>query len=470
MDENKGYFDNLSGGDAAPRAGREDAGGAETVRQESRTGGQQSAVQAWDVKESVGIPKEERGSGKGLFLGGLITGIAGALLIFAICYLGIFVQGAVESGHEAAESTGIREDSTVSLEMVSKLQLLEEMIKEYFYLEEPTEESLQDGMCRGLMEALGDPYTEYYSPEEFKDLMDSTRGEYYGVGAYISLDSATGLPKISGVMPGSPAEAAGLRANDLIYEVDGTSSAGMSLTEVTSLIKGAENTEVVITVVRENETDLLEIGVIRGKVEVQTVQYSALEDDMAYIQVSAFDDVTVKQFENALTSARQDKMQGLILDLRGNGGGSLDAVVDMCRMILPEGMIVYTEDKAGRRAEYTGDGSRELEVPLVLLVDGSSASASEIMAGAIKDYGIGPLVGKTTYGKGIVQSVIPLQDGSAVKITVSAYYTPKGNNIHGTGIAPDVECELDAEAYYESRGEQDNQLEKAKEVLRGKMR
>ena len=158
------------------------------------------------------------------------------------------------------------------------------------------------------------------------------------------------------------------------------------------------------------------------------------------------------------------------LDLRPNPGGSLNAVTEMARMILPEGLIVYTEDKSGKRSEYTCDGKRQLEVPLVVLVDSNSASASEIMAGAIKDYGIGTLVGTTTFGKGIVQQIMPFRDGSAVKLTISAYYTPNGNNIHGIGIEPDVEYEFDAEAYYGSEEHPDNQLEKAKEVLLEKMK
>ena len=195
-----------------------------------------------------------------------------------------------------------------------------------------------------------------------------------------------------------------------------------------------------------------------------------MEDNMAYVQITEFDDVSVKQFENALNSAMAAGMKGLILDLRANPGGSLNAVVEMARMILPKGMIVYTEDKNGKRSEYTCDGTKELEVPLVVLVDMNSASASEIMAGAIKDYSLGTLVGTTTFGKGIVQQIMPFRDGSAVKITISAYYTPKGNNIHGIGIEPDVVCEFDGEAYYGSEDHPDNQLEKAKEVLRDKMR
>ena len=190
-----------------------------------------------------------------------------------------------------------------------------------------------------------------------------------------------------------------------------------------------------------------------------------LEDDIAYIELTEFDEVSIDQFADALATARGSGMKGLILDLRGNPGGSVNAVVEMCRMILPEGMIVYTENKEGKRTEYTCDGKRKLEVPMTVLVDGNSASASEIMAGAIKDYGIGTLVGTTTFGKGIVQQILSFMDGSAVKITISSYFTPKGNNIHGIGIEPDIECPFDGEAYYGSEDHPDNQLEKAREVL-----
>ena len=191
---------------------------------------------------------------------------------------------------------------------------------------------------------------------------------------------------------------------------------------------------------------------------------------MGLISVSEFDDVTVDQFADALATIKGSGAKGIILDLRGNPGGSLSAVVSMCRMILPEGLIVYTEDKSGKRSEYTCDGSRKLTLPLVVLADMNSASAAEIMAGAIQDHGLGTLVGTTTFGKGIVQQIVPFKDGSAVKITISAYFTPAGKNIHGIGIVPDVECEFDGEAYYGSEDHPDNQLEKAKEVLREKIK
>lgn len=460
MDENNGYFDNLSGTEPERRSAP-----PQNFNQAPQP------QQTWNPIPPEQPPKAEKGSGKGLFFGGLVTGIAGALLVLGICYLGIYVQNIVESGKLAAEEgVELDEDSAINSSTLGKMQMLERTIDQYFYLHDVTDEELQNGIYRGMLDALGDPYSEYYSAEELDALMEQTEGIYYGIGAYIGLDEATSLPKISGTIAGAPSEEVDLRANDLIYEVDGVSTYGMSLTEVVSLIKGPENTDVTLTIIREGASDYLEVNVTRRQVETPTVEYTMMEDKMAYIQLTEFDEVSITQFEQALASARKDGMKGMIMDLRANPGGSLNAVVEMAKMILPKGMIVYTEDKNGKRSEYTCDGTKKLEVPLVVLIDMNSASAAEIMAGAIKDYELGTLVGTTTFGKGIVQQIIPFRDGSAAKITISAYYTPNGNNIHGLGIEPDVICEFDGEAYYGSEDRPDNQLEKAKEVLREKMR
>ena len=457
MDENRGnggataYFDNISGGSGTGAANNSQYYGMAPVQPPGNSGG-------------------ERGSGKGLFVGGLITGLAAALLIVGICYLGLYVQNAVDDRQNGASEVSLGQGSVIDEDVLAKMQALEKTINQYFYLHEVTDAELQNGIYKGMLRALGDPYSEYYTPEELASLMQSTEGVYFGIGAYMEQDKATTLPKITGTIAGSPSEEVDIRPNDLIYEVDGVPTYGMSLTDVTSMIKGPENTEVVLTLIRKNESDYVEVVVTRRKVESPTVTYEMKENGMAYIQVTEFDEVTIKQFSNALSDAREDGMKGMILDLRANPGGSLNAVVEMLRMILPEGMIVYTEDKNGNRSEYTCDGKKELEVPLVVLVDGNSASASEIMAGAIKDYGLGTLVGTTTFGKGIVQQIIPFRDGSAVKVTISSYFTPKGNNIHGIGVEPDIVCEFDGEAYYGSEDRPDNQLEKAKEVLKGMLK
>ena len=409
--------------------------------------------------------KEQKGSGKALFFGGMIVGLAATLLVVGIVYLGIGIQNSVAQNGSSSCKIELDDSSAINSNTISKLQALEQTIDTYYFLDEVSNEEMQDGIFKGMLESLGDPYSEYYTPEELAEMMEQSEGIYFGIGAYISLDTEKNLPKISGVMEGSPAEEADLRANDLIYEVGGVSTYGLTLTETVSMIKGEEGTEVTLTLIREGESDYLEITLTRRRVEAPTVEYSMLDGRIGYIQVTEFDSVTVNQFSEALYTVKNSAARGIILDLRGNPGGNLDAVVDMCNMILPEGMIVYTEDKYGNREEYTSDGEHELELPLVVLVDMNSASAAEIMAGAIKDHGIGTLVGTTTFGKGIVQQIMSFRDGSAVKLTISAYYTPNGNNIHGIGIEPDVLCEFDGEAYYGSEDHPDNQLEKAKEVL-----
>lgn len=405
----------------------------------------------------IGEYKMEQGNKKkGSFLSGILIGLAVAFLLSGATY---FAMWTIEEKRA--------EENAVDKELYEKLQLLEQTVKYYYYKDDVTNEEFEDGIYKGLVSSLNDPYSEYYSPEELNDLMEQTEGVYYGIGAYVSVDTATSLTKISGVIEGAPAQEADLRANDLIYEVDGTSTYGMSLDEVVALIKGEEGTQVMLTIVREGETDYLEIPVERRKVESPTVSYEMLDDVTGYIQITEFDDVTVDQFADALATVKGSGMQKLILDLRANPGGSLTAVVDIARMLLPEGMIVYTEDKYGHRNEYTCDGTRELGMPMVVLVDMNSASASEILAGAIKDHGAGTLVGTTTFGKGIVQQVIPLSDGSAIKVTISSYYTPSGQNIHDVGIEPDVECAFDGELYYNSDNPVDTQLEKAKEIIAG---
>lgn len=295
--------------------------------------------------------------------------------------------------------------------------------------------------------------------------MRDTEGIYYGIGAYLMIDQATGLGKISGVIENTPAQEAGLRENDLLYLVDGESTAGMELSEIVSRVKGEQGTKVHLTIYREGESDYLEVDVERRKIESPTVKYEILKNNIGYIQITEFDDVTTDQFTEALAVVKGAHAKGLIIDLRGNPGGSLNVVVDIARQILPKGLIVYTEDKYGEREEYNCDGRRQLDMPLVVLVNGNSASASEILAGAVKDYKVGTLVGTTTFGKGIVQRILPLTDGTALKLTISAYYTPNGNNIHGVGIEPDVICEFDSDAYYDD--DVDNQLDKAVEILLG---
>lgn len=405
-------------------------------------------------------PRQPPHRGSNLLLG-MLLGVAATLLVVGFAFAGSKFYEVMES-RKAGERKKSNAGTVVSEETEKKLSAIEDVIEEYYYQDADIDvDAMTEGMYAGMVSALGDPYSVYYTEEEWEELMRDTEGIYYGIGAYLMIDQTTTLGKISGVIENTPAQEAGLRENDLLYEVDGESTAGMELSEIVSRVKGEEGTTVHFTVYRDG--DYLEVDVERRKIEAPTVKYEILKNNIGYIQITEFDDVTTDQFTEALAVVKGAHAKGLILDLRGNPGGSLDVVVDIARQILPKGLIVYTEDKYGEREEYNCDGRRQLDMPLVVLVNGNSASASEILAGAVKDYKIGTLVGTTTFGKGIVQRILPLTDGTALKLTISAYYTPNGNNIHGVGVEPDVVCEFDSDAYYDEGV--DNQLEKAIEVL-----
>lgn len=403
---------------------------------------------------------------------GLLSGLLISVFIVCCVLCGkMFLTPADEYEQSSAQTSGHRAESISRLnpdaegfdeDVIEKINLLKTAI-EYYYVEELDEDAMADGLYSGLMNSLGDPYAEYYTPDQWIAMQNSTEGIYYGIGAYMKKDTVTGYPQITGIIRETPAEEAGLLIDDYIYEVDGKDVFDMNLSDVTGMIKGPEGTTVSLTVIRPSTGEELDMTIERRKVETPTVEYEMLEGNIGYISIAEFDTVTVDQFAEALATVRGNNMEGLILDLRGNPGGSLNAVVEIARMLLPKGMIVYTEDKYGERNEYTCDGQRCIDVPMVVLVNGGSASASEILAGAVKDYGIGTLLGTTTYGKGIVQRLIALDDGSAIKLTVSHYYTPLGNDIHKVGVVPDEELEFDADAY--AKDATDNQLERALEML-----
>jgi carboxyl-terminal processing protease len=355
-------------------------------------------------------------------------------------------------------------DSALNQESIEKLQLLEDCIREYYYEPETaTVETLENGMYKGLMDSLGDPYTVYYTPEEYNSMTEETSGVYKGIGAYIGLDTKTGAPVFTGIMPGTPAEKAGLMVGDIICEVDGTDTLSMDTSEVANLVKGEEGTTVTIKVSRDGE--YVTVTATRETINVPTVTSEMLDNQIGYLKISQFDDVTPGQFDEEYSKLKAAGMKSMILDLRDNPGGTVTAVTQIASEMLPEGLIFYMEDKNGEREEYTCPGA-DFNIPMVVLVNGYSASASEILAGAIQDAGIGTLVGTQTYGKGIVQNLYPLGDGSAIKITIADYYTRNGRNIHKVGIEPDQVLEFDKDLY--EKDKTDNQLEKAKEILLSK--
>lgn len=423
-----------------------------------------------EVRAGIEGENEKKKSSRD-FRNGVITGGLIAALLFVGIYAGRMAYQMYRVREARADVAAEGNESVINAETLQKMKVIEEAIQNRFYYEDDISyEELQDGIYKGMVNSLGDPYSEYYSKEELEEVVNSNNGISYGIGAYISINKQMNMAMISGVMEESPALEAGLREGDIIYEVDGESTQGMSLTQVVSRVKGKEGTNVHITIYRENENDLLEMDIKRSKrLETTTVDSGILEDtdQIGYLRIREFDVVTVDQYTEAMAELKEYGMKGLILDLRSNPGGDLAAVVDIARKILPAGLIVYTEDKEGNRKEYTSDGRKELDIPLVVLVNEYSASASEILAGAIQDYNKGTLIGTTTYGKGIVQQIQTLDDGTALKLTISAYYTPAGRNIHGIGIEPDIELEYD----YELSEEEgiDNQVEKAIEILEGKI-
>lgn len=357
-------------------------------------------------------------------------------------------------------SCGIRLSEDASSE--EKLSVLKGLIDEN-YIGDVDEEALEEGIYKGYIQGLEDPYSVYYNEEETKDLYETTEGEYSGIGAVLSQDLESGVITLVQIYEGSPAAKAGLKDNDILTKVGDIEVTGMDLSEVVTYIKGEKGTDVDLTVLRGEDAEEITVTATRDTVEAQTVKYEMLEGQTGYLSVSEFDSVTYAQYEEVLNELTDQGMTGLIVDLRNNPGGNLNTVCEMLDLVLPKGTIVYTEDKDGKRETATSDDEHQINVPMVVLVNGNSASASEIYAGAIQDYGIGKIVGTQTYGKGVVQQIFDLGDGTSVKLTIAEYFTPNGRNIDGEGITPDVEVEYEAD---ENNPEADNQLEKALEVMK----
>lgn len=357
-------------------------------------------------------------------------------------------------------SCGIRLSEDASSE--EKLSVLKGLIDEN-YIGDVDEEALEEGIYKGYIQGLEDPYSVYYNEEETKDLYETTEGEYSGIGAVLSQDLESGVITLVQIYEDSPAAKAGLKDNDILTKVGDIEVTGVDLSEVVTYIKGEKGTDVDLTVLRGEDAEEITVTATRDTVEAQTVKYEMLEGQTGYLSVSEFDSVTYAQYEEAMNELADQGMTGLIVDLRNNPGGNLNTVCEMLDLVLPKGTIVYTEDKDGKRETATSDDEHQINVPMVVLVNGNSASASEIYAGAIQDYGIGKIVGTQTYGKGVVQQIFDLGDGTSVKLTIAEYFTPNGRNIDGEGITPDVEVEYEAD---ENNPEADNQLEKALEVMK----
>ncbi|WP_418463691.1 S41 family peptidase [Frisingicoccus sp.] len=382
---------------------------------------------------------------------------------FASFVAGLAVMGVVWAGVSGVQSFSSRESGRLGQRydaIEEKIDKMDKLISSYYLNPEDIDlDKLEQGIYAGYVAGLEEDYTTYYTPEEFASVMESTSGKYSGIGAYVSQNMSTGLITIVKPFEGGPAAEAGIQKDDILYAVEGEEVSGEDLNMVVAKLKGEEGTAVQVTIYRALEDRYIDVEVTRAVVNVPTVTYRMLEDGIGYIQISEFGEVTAEQFAAAAEDLEAQGAQSLIFDLRDNGGGLLDSVCDILDRVLPKELLVYTEDKDGNREEEWALDDDRIDMPMAVLVNGNTASASEIFTGALKDYDEAEIIGTTTFGKGIVQSIIPMADGSAVKLTSAKYYTPSGVCIHGTGIEPDQVVEYDREA------EEDNQLQAAVDYL-----
>ena len=371
---------------------------------------------------------KKRGFGRGLIFGaiaGLSIAILAGVVLLNVFYHKGFVHIGV-NGEIYVQDTATTEDEGIGSEVEAKLNAIDSLM-DLFYMEDVDTDTAKEMIYKAYLASYGDKYTVYYTPDEYQSLVESTTGKFYGIGA-VCQKSDDGAVLVIDAYEDAPAYAAGLRNGDKITTVDGTDITDMDLSSAVALIKGEKGTSV-------------HLDAVRDEIKAQTVEYEMRENQIGYLSVSQFEDVTTQQYKDALQVLEDEGMQALVIDLRDNPGGVLDTVVKMLDYTLSDGLIVYTENKSGKRTEYKGKDGHELDIPIAVLVNGNSASASEIFAGAMQDYGKGKIIGTQTFGKGIVQTIKPLTDGSAVKLTTAKYYTPNGQNIHGQGVTPDIAVE-----------------------------
>ncbi len=418
------------------------------------------------IADIVDEHNKERKYGSRFYRKGLLTGIiatfsAMVLIVLSVAdvclkkgYLHIGINGDVY-----IQSDAVTDESGIGSEVEAKLNAIDSVL-DSFYFEEVDDEKAKDSIYKAYLSSYGDKYTVYYTADEYKKLTETTNGTFSGIGAVCQISSEGGILLVD-VYESGAGYKAGLRSGDRIIQVDGTDVTDMDLSSAVALVKGEKGTQVGLKIVRDGATS--DYTVVRDEIEVQTVNYAITEDNIGYILVSQFENVTAKQFKAAIEDLKSEGAKGIIIDIRNNPGGLLTTVISMLKDILPNGLIVYTEDKDGNRKEYSDNDNEELDMPLAVLVNGNSASASEIFAGAIQDYGKGVIVGTQTFGKGIVQTVKPLTDGSAIKFTIAKYFTPKGQDIHGKGVTPDVVVEYDKDA------DEDTQISAALESVRAQI-
>lgn len=317
------------------------------------------------------------------------------------------------------------------------------------YYQDVDENRLLEGAIHGMAQAVDDPYTVYYTAEQMKDFMEKQSGNYVGIGVTVYMDE-NDLLTVSETFAGSPAKEAGMRIGDKIIKVDGEDVTSIKDSElIVQKIRGVPDTNVEVTVYRPEINDYITFNMVRQVINLVYIHSDMIEENIGYIQLKLFDEDISYDFAHHVNKLIANGAKGIVLDLRNNPGGDYEQVVRIADMIIPEGLIVYTKDRNGKREEKKSD-TNELNMPITVLINEYSASASEILSAAIKEYGKGTLVGKTTFGKGLVQSIIRLEGGAGLKYTVSKYYTPSGVCIHGIGVTPDIEVENDQQYRYYS--------------------
>lgn len=399
-----------------------------------------------DLRRNAQPPRKKKSQGfaSGMIIGAVSAFMAVILLILsvaAVCIAKGYIHIGV-NGDVYIQSDAVTDSDGIGSEVEGKLNAIDSVL-ESFYFGDVDDETAKDNIYKAYLSSYGDKYTMYYTADEYKALKESTNGKFYGIGAVCQLSGEGGVLLVD-VYDNGAGYQAGLRSGDRVVNVDGRDITGMELSSAVAFIKGDKGTSVTLEVIRG--TERLTFSAVRDAVEAKTVSYTLLDNNIGYLSISQFEEVTTKQFKAAVEDLQSQGMKGLVIDIRNNPGGLLDTVVGMLKYMLPDGLIVYTEDKQGNRKEYKGQDNDEFNLPLAVIVNGNSASASEIFAGAIQDYGKGTIIGTQTYGKGIVQTVKPLTDGSAIKFTIAKYFTPKGQDIHGKGVTPDMVVEYDTDA------------------------
>ena len=428
--------------------------------------------------------KEPKGKfWKGVLIGSLATAFCGILVVALASGIWMVGRGSnllgdeifsnIEAGELSGNGSAAGTKSKLNLEhMGGKLKGIEATMERYFLFDEEADKesmSAEDWIYTAYVMSYGDPYTSYYTAEDYAALVESTEGEYCGVGIMLSQDVYTGYINVLKVFKGAPAEVGGMLPGDIITAVEDVDVTGMDLSLVVSdHIKGEEGTEVTLTVYRESAKEYLDLTMTRAMVQNPTVESEMLDNKIGYVNLSSFEMVSFEQFVKAVEELERQGMESLILDLRNNTGGVVDVAEHIADYILPDGKdVVSFKGKAVEDSTYVSKDGHQLDLPMVVLVNGHSASASEILSGALEYHDAAVIVGTKTYGKGIAQGLFEMADGSALKLTTAYYYLPSGECIHKEGIAPDIEVELDKElaTLVEIPKDQDNQLQAAMDVL-----